>query len=297
MKNLTHTFAIISMLGLASASSTASGQQSWMNPEVGAAWAQGFRGQGVQINIHDNFFYSTGCMTFAGQCHGAWVTNIAQSVAPAAAVTGHQYNRPTVIGITPNKLNIFNLSYGIPTPSVYRNITGYDAQTAAIINYAQTGKAVVAKAAGNDSIPVGGEVLSRPGQAPSTGTIDILAVSLAGQQSALIVGALSKNGTSTAPASMATYSNTAGTSPVVQRNFLVVGVDPSLGFSGTSAAAPIVSGYAAIIGSKFTTASPTAVANQLLNTARTDTVVGYNPAVYGRGEASISRALAPASIR
>jgi len=40
-----------------------------------------------------------------------------------------------------------------------------------------------------------------------------------------------------------------------------------------------------------------AIANQLLNTARTDTVTGYNAAIYGRGEASLTRALAPASIR
>jgi hypothetical protein len=297
MMTLKQTLTMLSMLSITSLSGIAMGQQSWMSPEVGAAWSQGFRGQGVQINIHDNFYYSTGCMTFAGQCHGAWVTNIAQSVAPAASVNGHQYDRLPVIGITPNKLNVFNLSYGRSTAYVYRNITGYDAQTTAIINYAQTGRAVISKAAGNDSIPVGGEVYSRPGQAPSTGTIDILAVSLAGLPSAILVGALSKNGTTSAPAPMANYSNIAGTSPVVQRNFLVVGVDPSLGFSGTSAAAPIISGYAAILGSKFITASPTAVVNQLLNTARTDTVVGYNPAIYGRGEASISRALAPASIR
>jgi subtilisin family serine protease len=67
--------------------------------------------------------------------------------------------------------------------------------------------------------------------------------------------------------------------------------------SGTSFAAPIVSGYAAIVGSKFTSASATAVANQLLNTARTDTVTGYHASIYGRGEASLTRALAPASIR
>ena len=53
----------------------------------------------------------------------------------------------------------------------------------------------------------------------------------------------------------------------------------------------------AIVGSKFTTAGATAVTNQLLATARTDTIAGYTPSVHGRGEASLSRALAPASIR
>lgn len=37
--------------------------------------------------------------------------------------------------------------------------------------------------------------------------------------------------------------------------------------------------------------------NQLLDTARTDTLVNYNPTTYGRGEASPSRALTPVSIR
>jgi subtilisin family serine protease len=83
-----------------------------------------------------------------------------------------------------------------------------------------------------------------------------------------------------------------------QRNVLVVGVVESAALArGTSFAAPIIAGYAAILGSKFTTANATAVTNQLFDTARTDTVVGYNPATYGRGEASISRALAPSSIR
>lgn len=58
-----------------------------------------------------------------------------------------------------------------------------------------------------------------------------------------------------------------------------------------------VSGYAAILGSKFTSATPTQITNQLLDTARTDTLVNYNPVTYGRGEASLSRALAPVSIR
>jgi hypothetical protein len=58
-----------------------------------------------------------------------------------------------------------------------------------------------------------------------------------------------------------------------------------------------VSGYAAILGSKFRDATPAQITNQLLNTARTDTLLNYNPATYGRGEASLTRALAPVSIK
>jgi subtilisin family serine protease len=65
---------------------------------------------------------------------------------------------------------------------------------------------------------------------------------------------------------------------------------------GTSFAAPQVSAYAAIIGSKFTTATPLQITDQLLDTARTDTIQGYDVAIHGQGEASLSRALAPQSI-
>lgn len=41
----------------------------------------------------------------------------------------------------------------------------------------------------------------------------------------------------------------------------------------------------------------TQITNQLLNTARKDTLLNYDPAVYGQGEASLTRALAPRSIR
>jgi subtilisin family serine protease len=66
---------------------------------------------------------------------------------------------------------------------------------------------------------------------------------------------------------------------------------------GTSFAAPVVSGYAAIVGSKFTRATATQISNQLLNTARQDTIANYSATLYGRGEASLSRALAPLSIK
>jgi subtilisin family serine protease len=213
---------------------------------------------------------------------------LAKSTAPSATVNLYEQSN-LVVGITPNVLNIFNLSYAIYVP------LAYSPQDVALVTYAQTGKAVVVKAAGNDYGRAVGDTTKTQG---FVGKVDVLATSLAGQPSAILTGALSKNGTPSNPASMANYSQVAGTSPVVQRSFLVVGVTESAGLPrGTSFAAPIVAGYAAILGSKFTTASATAVANQLLNTARTDTVVEYNPAIYGRGEASLTRALAPASIR
>ncbi len=69
------------------------------------------------------------------------------------------------------------------------------------------------------------------------------------------------------------------------------------GLYGTSFAAPVIAGYASILGSKFKSASATQITNQLLSTARTDTILNYSPDIHGVGEASLSRALAPASIK
>ena len=287
MKSKTKNVILVTSMAATSATCAQPTYQ-YQSPEVWAAWAQGYQGQGTQINVIDTFSISAGCQLVFGQCHGSWTNTVAKNTAPAAIVNLYQQSS-SVVGITPRVLNIFNLSYGLYAP------LASSAQNAALVSYAQTGKAVVVKAAGNDYGLAVGDATKTPGLA---GRVDVLATSLAGQPSAILTGALSKNGTLSSPATMANYSQVAGTSPVVQRNFLVVGVTESAGLPrGTSFAAPIVAGYAAILGSKFTTASPTAVANQLLNTARTDTVVGYNPAIYGRGEASLTRALAPASIR
>jgi len=57
---------------------------------------------------------------------------------------------------------------------------------------------------------------------------------------------LSCNGSTTAKASLASYSNYAGSDSAIQKNFLVVGVKgDTTGLYGTSFAAPIISGYAA----------------------------------------------------
>jgi subtilisin family serine protease len=160
---------------------------------------------------------------------------------------------------------------------------------ASLITYAHKGRAVIAKAAGNDGVAVGSRT--------AEGSQDYLNAALIGSPSAIFVGALERNGTVSDPAPLARYSNIAGGSAEVQNQFLVVGVEgDKTGLYGTSYAAPIVSGYAAILGSKFTRASPTQIAKQLLSTARSDTVAAYDAAVHGQGEASIARALAPRTI-
>lgn len=122
--------------------------------------------------------------------------------------------------------------------------------------------------------------------------------------------------------SIASYSTVAGSNVDVQNHFLVVGVeggrssgdefanygsacgsvDNGTCLYGTSFAAPIIAGYAAIVAEKFTSDSgaipaPSLVAQQLLDTAETDTISGYSPSIHGRGEASLLNALAPVSMK
>ncbi|WP_292446305.1 S8 family serine peptidase [Mesorhizobium sp.] len=276
------------------AARTTQAVQSWMSPDVGAAWAAGYKGKGATITVVDDFSSSS---RFSGnfgvgvqyQRHGEWTREEASMIAPSATIKSKDFSTSSAVRLA-RGLNVLNLSYGMYATQGY-NVSqiGWSAEEASIISYAGKGSAVVSKAAGNDSVAVGGVTGGRQ---------DYLDLALIGKASAIFVGALATNGTTSTPAQLAWYSNYAGSDPLVQSHFLVVGVEgDKTGLYGTSFAAPIISGYAAVIGSKFTKATPTQITNDLLNTARTDTLVNYNASVYGKGEASLSRALAPVSIR
>jgi subtilisin family serine protease len=125
----------------------------------------------------------------------------------------------------------------------------------------------------------------------------------------LPVGALDKNGTVASKATIATYSNYAGANTAISDRFVTAygnmpwttgsvkingsnfGVE-----QGTSFAAPLVAGYAAVIGQKFPNLDAVKISSIILDTARYDTL-SCNPncdvTLYGKGEASLSRALAP----
>jgi subtilisin family serine protease len=201
----------------------------------------------------------------------------------------HDFMKDTKVSLATG-FNVLNLSYGI-MDRAGKSAIQWSRQESSIIDYAFKGQAVVSKAAGN-------EFGAAVGQPDKYGEVDYLNKSLIGAKSALFVGALDNNGSPSALATMAKYSNVAGSSTTVQNQFLVVGVEGhKTGLYGTSFAAPIVSGYAAILSSKFSKADPSQITNQLLVTARKDTVSKYDPAIHGRGEASITRALAPAAIQ
>jgi len=293
LKPFTWRAACVALVLALAACDGTGGYRPWMSSDVQTAWNAGYKGKGATITVVDDYNGAT----FAGELtgtpdrrnHGGWTALQAGMIAPEATVRKVDYNTSTNTGYSlATGLNVINNSYGYYGPSGGNvgNLPTLEQQT---VQHAQNGAAVVVIAAGNDGKNLG---------TVSGGQKDLLATSLIGTQSAIFVGALSKNGTTTAPASIASYSTKPGSNAQVQSQFLVVGVDAAeTGLSGTSFGAPIVSGYAAILGSKFTTATPTQITNQLLSTARTDTISGYNAAVHGRGEASLSRALAPAALQ
>jgi hypothetical protein len=272
---------------------------SWMSTDVVAAWAAGYRGQGTTVTFVDEF---TGSDPFSGkftgviqdQLHGYWTSEETSLIAPSASIVRQSFYSNTAVALARTGLNVINTSYAMFARSGYAvSQIGWSPQETSIINDAKNGLAVVSKAAGNDSVAVGTAVRS----GADAGYTDYLAAALIGTQATIFAGALNSNGTTTNKASLASYSDYAGTNTAVQSHFLVVGVPGSqTGLYGTSFAAPVISGYAAILGSKFTSATATQITNQLLNTARTNTLLNYNPVTYGRGEASLANALAPMSI-
>lgn len=269
--------------------------RAWMSPEIGDAWRQGFQGQGTSLTIIDSFSGErlTGNIGYGVQsrAHGFFTSEQAIMTAPRAGLRLHDLSNNRVVALNKRQLNVLNLSYGMfGADGLVQGDIVWGAREGSILSYARSGAAVVVKAAGNDSVAVG--------TASATGDKDYLAAGLIGAGSAIFVGALDRHGTVEEKATITRYSNVAGEDARVQDQFLLVGVRTDLtGLSGTSFAAPIVSGYAAVLGSKFTGASPVQITNRLLETARTDTINDYDRAVHGRGEASIGRALAPVSIR
>ena len=284
---------ITSIIALSSAVS-AQTTQPWMSSDVGAAWKSGYKGQGTTVTVVDDFTgnsFIRGRLTSVTQSarHGQWTAFESHLIAPLTTVRGQDYRAGTSIPLA-RGLNIINMSYGMMAPAGYSTV-GWQDQEKSIISYAKIGTAIISKAAGNDGgVAVGGTT--------QKGQLDYLNRDLIGAKTAIFVGALNTNGTITNKATRASYSNIPGNNPVVQNQFLMVGVEAyRTGLAGTSFAAPIISGYAAVLGSKFTTATPTQITNQLLNTARKDTIDGYSASQHGRGEASLSRALSPVSIK
>ena len=267
----------------------------WMHGDVATAWSMGFFGQGTTITLVDDFnstrrIFGTLGDGFGFARHGEWTRDQAGMLAPLADIRTQDFSDGAAVTEGAG-LNVFNLSYAMIGPDGYRTTQiGWSAREASIIATARTGSGIVVKAAGNDGVAVGA--------ATATGRKDYLNAALIGTRTTLFVGALDRNGSPDDPATLAGYSNRAGTDRRVQRRFVTVGVPGSETYLyGTSFAAPVVSGYAAILGSKFRRSSALHIVNRIVRTARTDTIADYDPALHGSGEASLARALAPLRIQ
>ena len=293
--------------------------------EVIDAWKQGWTGKGVNVLIEDFIDQTHGAITSLlayRYAPGATLygLNIGIDQRNHSVVDlGNQ----TVTG-APVKLGVVNASYVADLFSLTNQHSGWtDAQLIqARINYAPSAvlitnryqdasykgqvnytDAVFTKAAGNDRL--------RSDQEPINKALaDIPAIN----SRLLIVGALDQAGSTNLPVNMASYSNKAGTDAGVNSRFLLasgtvpfgngdlavngMGVTASSNV-GTSYAAPRVAGMVAIVRSKFPNLNASQTASIMLDTARYDTLTCYysgagcDKTLYGRGEASLSRALAP----
>jgi hypothetical protein len=297
----------------------------WMASDVDDMWALGYKGAGSTITVVDDF--SSGDI-FEGRLnlvdvtlkhHGDYTSEIAGMIAPGATVVQRDWSGGGPVRFGSSVFNVVNASYSLQTTAGY-NVDNllFSKRDQSLIDAAWNGTALMAKAAGNESNLAVGDPFP-VGTDSSGNTVyyqDYLGLALIGAPGAIFVGALQSNGT-TSPASIASYSTIAGSNQTVQAQFLVVGVDagglfgdefanygPKCGdvgtghcLYGTSFAAPVVAGYAAIVGSKFGTKDAAVVASKLLDTAREDTIADYNIAIHGMGEACLSCALAPVSLQ
>jgi subtilisin family serine protease len=187
--------------------------------------------------------------------------------------------------VTYKSLNVLNLSLGNTTSNRLINSSTY-AKEIKIANGTKINSDIAyIKAAGNSRCNIS--------QMDCDFTNAVFHNSHKYNQKVIIVGALTRSG-----GALANYSNYAGS---YSDRFLVAdgrGIQNSDGSydKGTSFAAPKVAGYAAIVAQKFPNLNAEKLTNVLLRTARYDTLACHpncRTNLYGRGEASLSRALAP----
>jgi hypothetical protein len=294
--------------------------------EVMDAWNLGWTGQGVNVMVEDFLTDKHGVVTgllAMRNAPGANFYGYRVDIYNSQVVFDQQLGRSPVSYTGTIKLGVVNSSVVSDLPNLTNSSNGWtddqllraranfwDGMT--VNRYKDTGKtgqlsnflfydAVIAKCAGNDRL--------RADQEPSNWYIG---KDTAIQPRLLIVGALDQTGSVNNPASIAWYSNTAGADADIANRFLLAsgtipfsGSDVSINGTplrsgyGTSYAAPRVAGMVAIVRSKFPNLSASQTASIMLDTARYDTLTCYktlagcDPAIYGKGEASLSRALAP----
>ena len=304
--------------------------------DVLAAWNAGWTGSGTKVLLIDSYANRAGCTYTNGNCHGIMTMMNVDMTAPGATKFGLDFTQSggfaTATAIngsnganlgSATRIDVTNLSFtannswncnngcGIaPSDATYNAGITSAAQfnsawvnllrnTYQVSNIGGLDAALITKAAGNNYLD---------------SKYDTLTLALINNSQIatrlLVVGALNKNGSIASPASLASYSNFAGNNSAIANRFVLA--NGNMPFSsggvsinssaiagpeqGTSFAAPIVAGYAAVVMQKFPNLTAVNTSNIILDTARTDTLSctpNCDPAIYGKGEASLSRALAP----
>ena len=303
------------------------------HPEVIDAWQKGWTGKNVNIMIEDYLEQDHGVVvttlveryapaaTFYGfnVQTGLGTYNYSGGVASPSSIinigvvnASYGANLAGIIGRSNTSLNLWSSTELANAATQYQVNSQTDVNRISVANSSGNFNytdAVVVKAAGNDGISADQEPFNKA-----------LANSSNINPRLLIVGALNQAGFVSSLATIESYSNIAGSDSSVSSRFLVAsGTTPfgngymarngvaiegttfspdgrALSASGTSYAAPRVAGYVAILRSKFPNLDAVKSSSIILDTARYDTLTCHpscDPAIYGKGEASLSRALAP----
>ena len=223
--------------------------------DIKDAHAQGITGKNVKIRVIDFF-------TGEHSTHGPAVTSVIEKVAPGSTITGkYDLNKSKFHeGSSGNNYDVLNLSI-----SDDNNYTYYKNQG----NIAANPNALAVVSAGNYN------------KASETNTVakGLVDSSL----TTIVVGEVTDNGDK-----LETYSNHAGQ---LKNHFIVTagGHDTK---AGTSFAAPVVSGAAALIMDKFNNTDGETTKNIILDTADDLGAPGVDN-IFGHGRLNIGRALSP----
>lgn len=282
--------------------------------DVLAAWAKGWTGAGTRVLIIDGAFGQTG--DFVLDNHGIIVSRVLGQYAPGATLLYKDLDTddflltsaPSLLDGTPsslvgsNPVHAVNLSFSFNFPLLNSaTLSVLKGQAGFVYEGVDLTDATVTASAGNDT----SSLTSLTSSLPFALVND--AVTL---PRTLIVGAIEVDATDGGRA-LASYSNTPGTSTTLQNRFLVASGQASwaegyfaidgtqvsaLTTQGTSFAAPRVAAFASILRQKFPSISGEQAASILLDTATTEGLSCFpncSAQVYGRGEVSLTRALAP----
>lgn len=278
------------------------------------AQAAGFNGQGVKVAVLDEGF-NTSHITFAGRTttfgvlsstddHATYVTSIIGGTAAGSYGGGIAPNVTFGIAEDDNQLDeladwgakVFNFSFGYDLEiagASQSQINKYILPWLSDFRYIKSKGAFIAISASNESASSVGILAGAP--AVYTDLTHMLAVAALNPDTGLIAsysnrcGDIAKAFCITAPGTVYLVGSTVNAGDVLQTSDYV-------GFSGTSASAPVVSGIAAMVYQAFPGFTGTQVRDTLISTATDIGEVGVD-AVYGVGLVNAGKAVkGPASL-